>query len=56
MVDGKTVLENWTHHGPTRDTAEIEVEADRAVRIEVEHFELDGYAVLDVQIEPVAGP
>lgn len=53
QVDGKTVLENWTHHGPTRDSAEFEVPLARSVAITVEHFEIFGYAVLEFEIEPV---
>lgn len=51
-VDGETVIENWTHHGPTRDSGEIELPEDRDVAILVEHFELDGYAVLELDISP----
>jgi nitrous oxidase accessory protein NosD len=51
-IDGATLLENWTHHGPTRDTAQFELDAARAVSIEVEYFELDGHAVLEVALEP----
>lgn len=50
-VDGRPVIENWTWHGPTRDTGEISLEARRTVEILVEHFEIDGYAVLTLDIE-----
>lgn len=53
LVDGKPLIENWTHHGATRDTAELEVKGDRAVEITVEYFEIYGAAVLDFQIEPI---
>ncbi len=55
-----TVLENWTHHGPTRDSGVLRISAEQAARggdgraaveVLVEHFELDGYAVLEVGIE-----
>lgn len=55
-----TVLENWTHHGPTRDSGVLRISAEQAagggdgraaVEVLVEHFELDGYAVLEVGIE-----
>ncbi len=52
VVDGKTVIENWTWHGPTRDSGEFVVEDDREVEVVLEHFELDGYAVVSLQIEP----
>jgi len=45
-VDGKPVIENWTWHGPTRDTGQITIDFDKRVEITVEHFQIDGYAVL----------
>ena len=54
-VDGAVVLEDWTWHAPKRADAEFAVEEARAVELLVEHFELDGYAVLAVALEPV-GP
>jgi len=55
-VDGKPVIENWTWHGPTRDTAKLVIEADKTVDIVVEHFQIDGFAVLEFslarQVEP----
>ncbi len=55
-VNGRPVIENWTWHGPTRDTGKLTVEADRTVEIVVEHFQIDGYAVLEFsmsrQLEP----
>jgi hypothetical protein len=52
MIDGETVIENWTWHGPTANTGEIALPEARSVDIVVEHFELDGYAVLELDIEP----
>jgi len=49
-VDGKPVIENWTWHGPTRDTGVLELSEDRTVEILVEHFEIDGYAVLELNV------
>ncbi|KAA3605444.1 MAG: hypothetical protein DWQ01_19170 [Planctomycetota bacterium] len=51
-LDGRKILENWTWHGPTRDTAYFKLTEDRDVFLLVEHFELDGYAVLELEIEP----
>ena len=45
-VDQQTVLENWTWHGPTRDSAEFEQSETREVDLVLEHFEIDGDAVL----------
>jgi len=57
-LDEKSVIENWTWHGPTRDTARLELAADKTVDIVVEHFQIDGYAVLEFsisrQLEPSA--
>ena len=49
-VDGKPVIENWTWHGPTRDTGTFTIETPRTVEIEVEHFEIDGFAVLEFSL------
>ncbi len=51
LVDAKPVIENCTHHGPTKDTGEFSVDADRVVEIVVEHFEIMGFAVLEVDLE-----
>ena len=50
-VDGRAVIDNWTHHGPTVDAATFEVDTAGERTIEVEHFELDGWATLSVRIE-----
>jgi len=46
-VDGELVIDNWTWHAPTRDEGTFQLNTARRVAIEVEHFELDGYAVLE---------
>jgi parallel beta-helix repeat protein len=51
-VDEKLVIDDWTHHVPTKHSAELKIETERRVRIRVEHFELDGFAVLTVDLEP----
>jgi hypothetical protein len=53
LADGQAVIEDWTWHGPTRHTAELELASARTVELTVEHFELDGYAVLELALEPV---
>ncbi len=55
-VDGKPVIENWAWHGPTRDTGTLELAADKTVEIVVEHFQIDGYAVLEFSLSPKAKP
>lgn len=49
-VDGKPVIENWTWHGPTRNSGKLSLPADKTVEIVVEHFQIDGYAVLEFSI------
>jgi parallel beta-helix repeat protein len=53
LVDGEPVLENWTWHGPTRDSGEFEVTDEHLVTLTVEHFEIDGHAVLEFELEPI---
>ncbi|MEK6642936.1 MAG: right-handed parallel beta-helix repeat-containing protein [Planctomycetota bacterium] len=50
--DGKKVINNWTWHTPTEDTAAVTVtEGPHDVRIE--YFEIDGNAQLQFFIDPV---
>jgi parallel beta-helix repeat protein len=49
-VGGKPVIENWTWHGPERNSGILELAADKTVEIVVEHFQIDGYAVLEFSI------
>lgn len=50
-VQGRPVIDNWTWHGPTTDEALYEQTTEGEVTVEVEHFEIDGYAVLRLEIE-----
>lgn len=52
LVDGRVVLEDWTHHGPTEHKAQIALDAGEH-EIVVEHFEIDGYAVLRLDLSPL---
>ena len=52
LVDGEPVIENWTWHGPTPNAGELKLGQDKTVEIMVEHFEIDGYAVLELEISP----
>jgi tetratricopeptide (TPR) repeat protein len=54
-VNEKVVLENWAWHGPTIDEAVFEVSGEGPVVVEVEHFEIDGYSTLTVELEPSPG-
>jgi hypothetical protein len=51
-MGGRRVIENWTWHGPTGDEGTFEQASDGEVDLEVEHFEIDGYSVLRLEIEP----
>ncbi len=51
-VNGKPVIENWTWHGPAHDTGKLTLEADKTVEIVVEHFQIDGFAVLEFSLLP----
>jgi hypothetical protein len=52
-VQGNLVIDNWTWHGPTEDAGDFSVTASQMIQVEVEHFELDGYAVLSVDLESI---
>ncbi|MBX3391289.1 MAG: right-handed parallel beta-helix repeat-containing protein [Phycisphaeraceae bacterium] len=52
-VNDTVVIENWTWHAPTRDAGEFVMEREGQVTIRVEHFEIDGYSVLELGIEQV---
>lgn len=47
------VIDNWTWHGPTVDTGEFTLSKNARVDFLVEHFEIDGYSVLELSIERV---
>ncbi len=53
-ADDAVVVENWTWHAPTVDTGVLDLPAPRDVHLRVEHFELDGFSVLEVGIERAA--
>ncbi len=52
-VGGRVLIENWNWHGPTPDEAIYEQTVPGDVEIEVEHFEIDGHAVLRFELSPV---
>jgi hypothetical protein len=52
-VDGELLIDNWTWHGPTVDTAELTFDEPRSVEVRVEHFELDGWAELSFDLRPL---
>jgi hypothetical protein len=52
-LGGELVIDDWTWHPPKTHTHEFSHEHDLALELRVEHFELDGYAVLALEIEPL---
>lgn len=52
IVDGKPLIENWTWHTPTKNVGTLDLPADKTVEITVEHFEIDGFAVLEFDMAP----
>jgi len=54
VVEGRlrttVVLENWTHHAPTQDSGLFNQDEDGEVSVNVEYFQLDGHAVLKLEI------
>ncbi|MGC9353161.1 MAG: TIM-barrel domain-containing protein [Mariniphaga sp.] len=45
VIDGKTVIENWTPHGVTVDIGEMELQANKKYDIKVEYFQTLGTAI-----------
>ena len=48
------LIDNWTWHGPATDEGVFTVVRDNEiVMIRVFYFEIDGYATLELDLEPV---
>ena len=52
-LDNELAIDDWTWHGPTEHNYEFKLDQSREVAIRVEHFEMDGYAILSLDIERV---
>jgi len=50
-IDGKIVIEDWTWHAPREHRTVVELD-DGEHEIIVEHFEIDGHAVLRFDLRP----
>ena len=50
-IDGKLVQEDWTWHAPKEHKTELELAAGKH-EMDVEHFEIDGHAVLRFDLRP----
>ncbi len=49
--EAQAIIENWTWHGPTTDMGVLEVAEAGPVGLRVEYFQIDGFAVLKLDIE-----
>lgn len=52
-VDDELVVDDWTWHAPKRNDGTFSLKTGGRVRLRVEHFELDGWSTLEVDLEPV---
>lgn len=52
LANGTPVIENWTWHAPTRNEGVLDLPAETEVELVVEHFEIDGHSVLELEIAP----
>ena len=50
-VDGEPLIDDWTWHASKTHEARLFLPEARSVELDVEYFELDGAAVLRVEIE-----
>lgn len=55
-IGEQKLLDDWTHHAPKTDVVEWSTSAGETLELRLEHFELDGYAALSLEIEPVSWP
>jgi hypothetical protein len=49
-MDEKLIIDDWTHHALKKHTHDFEVTEPREVKFRLEYFELDGHAVLSLDI------
>ena len=49
-LDGKNIIDAWKYQAPTNYTATVKLGGKH--RIHVEHFQIDGYATLQLKIRP----
>ncbi|MHC4608639.1 MAG: PA14 domain-containing protein [Planctomycetota bacterium] len=52
-IDDDLVINDWTWHPPRSHTYEFALEQTKQINVRVEHFELDGYAVVSFDLEPI---
>ncbi|HMN95339.1 MAG TPA: right-handed parallel beta-helix repeat-containing protein [Phycisphaerales bacterium] len=49
-IDDRLVIDDWTWHAPRTERVEVAFDRPTAASLRVEHFELDGHAVLRVDL------
>ncbi|MHC4219283.1 MAG: PA14 domain-containing protein, partial [Planctomycetota bacterium] len=52
-IDDDLVIDDWTWHPPRTHDHRLELEQPKKIVVRVEHFELDGYAILSLDLEPL---
>ncbi len=52
-MDDELVIDDWTWHPPKEHVHDFLLAHGRTINIRVEHFELDGYSILTLEIEKV---
>ncbi len=50
-LDDELIIDDWTWHPPKEHVHSFQIDAERTIEVRVEHFELDGYAMLIVAFE-----
>ena len=55
-VDNKLVIDNWTAHGPTNDTATLNLQAGQRYPVTVEYYDGGGGATMRLQWQPPGAP
>lgn len=49
-ANGEVLIDNWTWHAPTTDRATLVLKEPTEVTLVIEHFELDGFSQLSLEI------
>jgi len=52
-LDDELVIDDWSWHPPTEHIHEFDTSVAKTITLRVEHFELDGYAMLTLDIDLV---
>ena len=51
-MNDQLAIDDWAWHGPTKHDHEFELAQESSINFRVEYFELDGHAVLTLDIQP----